>query len=129
MSENSRMFHDFNEYVNRMKDELSAVEAKSFDTDVETDECAKYCEKLSIYERYTDDLIDKSIGYLNVIEQLKNKLAAYDVDAFSIDSNSTVNEGTVQTDLNFIRTCLENRTGLEEKAIDSLIQGKYYSTQ
>lgn len=122
MSENSQpIYNDFIEYVNRMKAELASVDAKYAGND-DGDECAKYREKLNIYQRYTEDLINNGFQYLDVIEHLKKELAAN--DASSVASNSSVCEETVKADIDFIRKCLESRTGLEEKAIDSLIQGK-----
>lgn len=125
MSENAQpIFNDFKEYVDRMKAKLSAVDEKCFGFDDEGDECAKYREKLSIYANYTDDLVTKGFQYLDVIDHFKNKLDGNNSDALSICSNSSVTERTLHADLNFIRNCLENRTGMEEKAFDSLVQGK-----
>lgn len=122
MSENSQpILNDFRAYVDRMKAELGSVDTKYSGRD-KTDECAKHREKLSIYQRYTDDLISNGFQYLDVIEHLKRELAAN--DASDVASNSSICEETVQADINFIRTCLENRSGIEEKAFDALAQGK-----
>lgn len=123
MSENSQqpIYNDFFAYVNRMKAELASVDVKYSEND-DGDACAKYREKLHIYQRYTDDLISKGFQYLDVIEHLKKELATN--DASSVSSSSSVCEETVCADINFIRKCLESRTGMEEKAFDSLIQGK-----
>lgn len=122
MSENSQpIYNDFIEYVNRMKAELASVDAK-YSGDDDGDECAKHRKKLNIYQRYTEDLINNGFQYLDVIEHLKGELAANDTS--SVTSSSSVCEETVEADINFIRKCLENRTGLEEKAIDSLHQGR-----
>lgn len=124
MSENSQpLFNDFYEYVDRMKAELASVDAKYSQND-EADECEKYCEKLNIYTRYTDDLINNCVQYLGVIEHLRKELAASNNDTSSIGSNSSICDATVQADVNFIRKCLESRTEMEEKAFDSLMQGK-----
>lgn len=124
MSENSQpIFNDFYEYVNRMKAELASIDAKYFGND-DGDECVQYREKLNIYSRYTDDLINNGFQYLDIIDHLKKELAANNFDASSIDSSSSICEGTVNADLNFLRNFLENRTGMEEKAFDSLNQGK-----
>lgn len=122
MSESSQpIYNDFIEYVNRMKAELASVDAKYSGND-DGDECAKYREKLSIYQRYTDDLINNGFQYLDVIEHLKRELAAN--DASSVASNSSVCEETVHTDINFIRKYIESLSGMGEKAFDSLEQGK-----
>lgn len=122
MSKNSEpIYTDFYAYVERMRAELAAVDAKYNGSD-EEDECAKYREKLNIYQRYTDDLINNGFQYLGVIEHLRKELAANDTS--SVGSNSSICEDTVNADINFIRKCLESRTGMEEKAIDSLIEGK-----
>lgn len=115
------IYNDFIEYVERMKAELASVDAKYSSSD-DGDECAKYCEKLNIYQRYTDDLINNGIQYLDVIEHLKRELAANDVA--NVASNSSVCEETVRADINFIRKCLESCSESEEKAFDSLVQGK-----
>lgn len=121
MSENSQpIYNDFIEYVNRMKAELASVDARYCGND-DGDECAEYREKLSIYQRYTEDLINNGFQYLDIIEHLKDELAAN--DASSVASNSSVCEETVEADINFVRKCLENRSGMEEKAMESLAQG------
>lgn len=125
MSENSQpIFNDFTEYVERMKDELQSVDAKCFGNDDLGDECAKCREKLNIYARYTDDLVKKGFQYLDVIDHFKRKLMTNNFDASSFGSNSSINEGTVHTDVNFLRNCLENRTGMEDKAFDSLLESE-----
>lgn len=158
------MFEDFNKYVNRMKCELAAVDAEQ-----SGDECAKHRKKLCIYTRYTDDLISNGFQFLDVIHHLKSELTENNFDTSSIDTGSSICEGThssansvlkfyklniikydannkfthtiiihsftnyivlcegtVKDDLNFIRKCLESRTGMDEKAIDSLMQGNIF---
>lgn len=127
MSENSGpIFNDFHEYVNRMKAELASVDA-NYCADDSKSESAKNLEKLDIYSRYTDDLICNSYQYLDVIDHLRKELARNNSDTLSIGSSSTISEGTVEDDMNFVRQCLENRLGMEQKAFDSLMQGKTHS--
>lgn len=109
----------FRDSVNRLREQLIAIDEK-FPGDDKLEDCIKYTEKLGIYERFTDGLIENSSQYLGVIGHLKEQLGKNDSDGGSIASGSSTPDEKLMEDVECLRTCLETRTALEGKAINSL---------
>lgn len=109
----------FAEYVQQLQDQLVDVDQKHPDTD---EECRKYVEKLGIYKNFTDGLINNGFQYLDVIKHLKDELAQTNFDVASITSTGTLNDEKIHSDLEFLKNCLHDRRGKEEKALNSLVE-------
>lgn len=108
----------FDAIVSQFQQQLIALDNK-YPGDEKLDECIKYIEQLAIYKRFTDGLIDNSSQHLEVIGELKERIKKNDEESSSSVPNPT-NDEQITQDVESLRICLEDRTALEGKAIDSL---------
>lgn len=99
MSEN--LHQNFEISVKNLNDELTCIDQKYPNRD-ESDNCAKCMEKLNVYTRFTTDLINNSLCQSPDLSENEN-------DSEESPSQNASDVATIQ---------------MQERAIDSLIQGK-----
>lgn len=104
----------FNEYVRKLHSRLAEVDEKYGDGNNDAKKCA---EQVEIYKGFIDGLISNGEHCLGVIKTLTERL---DESTFDVSSEASHIDDRVYGDLEFLRRCLDNRVGCEEKAISSL---------
>lgn len=109
----------FKEFITKFQDKLNTANPD----DANKDNCLPYIEQLSVYKEFTDGLIKNGSKFLGIISYLKDELAKNDNDVQSTTSvgSSSIQDGKILEDLDFLRRCLDKRVGMEEQAMTSLV--------
>lgn len=81
----------------------------------ENDKCCEILEKIDIYSNFMWDLLNRMA--------CKNGKIPDDLDNISITSSLEDANAKIQSDLNVVRDCLDNRKQTELHAIDLLSEG------
>lgn len=106
----------FSDFIETLHVKLAEVDEK-YEKNGDLHNIDKCNEQVEIYKSFIDRLVKNGYRCFDIINTLREKL---EENSFDASSEPSITDERVYGDLEFLRRCLDNRVGIEERAISSL---------